>query len=102
MSIIPSFISEFFDKNNFVYSPDDIEDTSNGMWLKYNNISIVYSTYLVAMPAIIIKNVFMFILVVLLIFFKQKNHSLSDMAVRRKFLKMVWRSVEIYNLRMPI
>ena len=39
MSIIPSFISEFFDKNNFVYSPDDIEDTSNGMWLKYNNIS---------------------------------------------------------------
>ena len=39
MSIIPSFISEFFDKNKFVYSPDDIEDTSNGMWLKYNNIS---------------------------------------------------------------
>ena len=39
MPNIPSFISEFFDKNNFVYSPDDIEDTCNGMWLKYNNIS---------------------------------------------------------------
>ena len=45
------------------------EHISNAVY----NISIVYSTYLVAMPAIIIKNVFMFILVVLLIFFKQEN-----------------------------
>jgi O-antigen/teichoic acid export membrane protein len=45
------------------------EHISNAVY----NISIVYSTYLVAMPSIIIKNLFMFILVVLLIFFKQEN-----------------------------
>ena len=45
------------------------EHISNAVY----NISVVYNTYLIAMPTIIIKNVIMFLLGVLLIFFTQKN-----------------------------
>lgn len=37
------------------------------------NISVVYDTYLIAMPVIIIKNILMFLLGIFLILFKQKD-----------------------------
>ena len=39
---IPSFIHKFFKRNDFIYDPNEIEDASNGAWIKYDNISNPY------------------------------------------------------------
>jgi len=45
------------------------EHISNAVY----NISVVYNTYLIAMPVVIIKNLLMFLLGILLMLFKQKD-----------------------------